>query len=206
MREEESGGRREVTRVAGLTSGLNVLLFELCRRSRFVVTMEEDWLWLKVLPSLFLTFHLLPHDSRSVQDECVSYQHGDAGTLRRGERRENELASRLSNMILSLSVSSSALSFSLARFHSQPPRLRPPPSPPLLLPLSSSTLSPRPRPLRPTHRARFPLLQFLDRFSLSRFEQETSEVGEWQRAGREGVEYRRMCQKEGKWGSWTNGK
>ena len=27
-------------------AGLNTLLFSLCRRSRFVATMEEDWLWM----------------------------------------------------------------------------------------------------------------------------------------------------------------
>ncbi|EKX49363.1 hypothetical protein GUITHDRAFT_151524, partial [Guillardia theta CCMP2712] len=42
--------------------------------------------------------------------------------------------------------------------------------------------------------------------SVVQFGKETSEVGEWQRAGGEdAVEYRRMCQKNGKWGSWTNG-
>eukprot|EP00961_Rhodomonas_salina_P168716 2273849-Rhodomonas_salina.1 len=29
----------------GVTYGLNTLLFSLCRRSTYAMTMEEDWLW-----------------------------------------------------------------------------------------------------------------------------------------------------------------
>lgn len=29
----------------GLSYGLNTLLFGLCRRSKYAMTMEEDWLW-----------------------------------------------------------------------------------------------------------------------------------------------------------------
>ena len=29
----------------GATHGFNTLLFDLCRRSEFVMTMEEDWEW-----------------------------------------------------------------------------------------------------------------------------------------------------------------
>mmetsp|Transcript_24087 Transcript_24087/g.60576 ORF Transcript_24087/g.60576 Transcript_24087/m.60576 type:complete len:451 (-) Transcript_24087:141-1493(-) len=49
----------------GVTHGMNTLLFDLCRRSRYVITMEEDWEWVAETsskPAVAMAIEVLQHD------------------------------------------------------------------------------------------------------------------------------------------------
>jgi hypothetical protein len=58
----------------GVTYGLNTVLFSECQRSRYVVTMEEDWLWIESKMQVYIPLSLSPSHSLSVLDTCASTQ------------------------------------------------------------------------------------------------------------------------------------